>query len=273
VYKQRLADAPYNEAHPTFKLIADRVPRDLAKAMRDDPSIVDSMVRAGRSRLNLAHNRYMRIDDQRTFWQRVNRDMQWGLDENELIRVAGDASRNFKPEWNDEDIALVIVPRLPSVDPKMPGVKRTFLALWELARRNMASGTMGGIYQDYGVKTCYYTNKPILTDGNPYRPGFSLEVIRWTKLVKKSSRYVTGAVVNNGDRPVDAGGLACAVLHPDWLRQYICIEPVKLTGYGINVASSDEEDAIPVLTYYGDDEDRIVLDLVRRFYEDACIDT
>jgi|GEM_PF-2795249 len=253
--RQRLANCAYDEVHPTFKLIADRLPRDLAKAMRDDPSILDTMVRAGQARHKLAFNRYMQLEDQRTFWSKMNRDLQWGLNEDELVRVAGEALRDFKPEWNDVNIALIIVPRLPALDARMPGVKRTFLALCELASRNMARGMINSLDRDFDIKTCFYTNKRELTNGNPYRPGFTFEAIRWTKEVSDSSRRVTGVVVNNGDRPVDAGGLACAVLHPDWLRQYSCIEPVKLTGYGVNAVCLDDEDNIPVLTYYGDDDD------------------
>lgn len=239
--RQRLADCTYDEIHPTFKLFADRMPRELAKAMRDDPSILDTMVRTGRSRLDLVHNMYLPIDKQADIWRTLNREQGWGLAENSLY--AAESESRKLGDW-PENHARVIVPYLPEKDGNS-GVRRTFGTLWTLAIRNFRHSRL-----EYDLSPSEST---VETYEEMPEPGFRLEVIEWVKEGGQGMKTVIGKQVNRGGKHVHAGGLACAALNPEWLRQYSCIEWIKLFGYKIILRTNDA-DCVPTLCYTDDEE-------------------
>lgn len=237
MYEQRLSNAPYTEVHPTFKLVGDYVPRDLARAIRDNPDILRTMVRAGLARLDLCDQVFMRIDDQVRFWEVINRDYGWGLSNGDLHNAAHEVYGD-KTEWNKNQLP-VIVPYLPDKD-GISGTRRTFDALRALAKRNFKHWL-----SEFDIDAVDTT---LTVPEEAHEPGYRYECIQWSI----SESIISGVRLNHGLRPVHAGGLACAVLHPEWLRQHSCIQHVELLGYAVNGRRLRGE-CVPAMSYYETD--------------------
>ncbi len=223
------------------KLADGGVTAEMAEEIDRDPALVAVIVEALKKhpRFTLVHGLFTKPEDQIKRVRELRLERGWGIPDAWLMEA-----EKSVPKWPDDRlVAVTLVPYLGDEKDGPKGVERTFQELWAAAAKAQEKSWRWDGYDKAGPERLR------LLQGVEHKPG-----LRWEVIDLGSNRGKKPVDVRHPERSPNAGILASAALHPEWVRAMDgeSVPYVWAPGYEVNVSGEDPWQGVPSLSFLRD---------------------
>lgn len=220
------------------KLAEGGVTAEMAEEIDRDPALVAVVVEALKShpRFSLVHGLFLPPEKQIARVRQLRDERGWEMPDAWLMEA-----EKSVPKWPDDRLTVVtLVPYLNAKD-GVSGVERTFQELWAAAVKEQQASWRWDGYDKAG------SDRLRLHKGIEHKVG-----LRWEVIDLGCQRNKKLMDVRSAKSSPNAGILAAAALHPQWVKSMDgdMVPYVWIPGYEVQVPGEDPWRSVPYLNFY-----------------------
>lgn len=219
---------------------------EMAEEVRKNPVLAEIIVNALKQQpaFTLVHGLFTSTEKQIVRVREWNREFSWGISD----EAFAEAEKSV-PAWPEQKlVAVVLVPYLVDKtnedETVMTGLERTFHELWMRAKSEQDANWRWNGYDKAG------SDRLRLLNGIEHKVG-----LRWEVIDLGCNRNKKPMDVRNAKSSPNAGILAAAALHPQWVKSMDGdkVPYVWIPGYEVQVPDEEPWTNVPGLYFDRDD--------------------